>query len=256
MNKLPALTGWAWLKQGAGLFRKQPGALMTLLFANILFSIAISAVPILGPLVAMVLIPVFSVAFMRACLMIDNGKRVTPAVLLSGFHKPVFGQLAKIGLIYVGVAVIMALVAGMLIDAETLTQVAKQPANSKEVQALAPDVFAVLSGIFLLELAMLITLSFAAPLVFWQQMKPGKATFYSFFAVVKSARVFVVLLLAWFAILFGTWFIAVMLLGQASIVRIVIMWMFFLLMLVLQCALYVGYRQIFGKPDDPEACPA
>ena len=51
MNNLPALTGWTWLKQGAGLFRQQPAALTTLLFANILISIGISAIPILGPLV-------------------------------------------------------------------------------------------------------------------------------------------------------------------------------------------------------------
>lgn len=256
MNNMPAITGWAWLKQGAGLFRKQPGALTALLFANILFSIAISAVPILGPLVAMVLIPAFWLAFMRACLMIDNGKRVTPSVLLSGFRKPVFGQLVKIGLIYVGVSVVMTLLAKMFIDADFWEQIAKQPANPKEGQLLGMDVFALLAGISLFELAMLISLSFAAPLVFWQHMGPGKAAFYSFFAVVKSARVFVVLLLAWFAIFFGTCFVVVLLLGQAGIVRVVLMWMIFLLMLVLQCALYVGYRQIFGKPDDPEAQPA
>jgi hypothetical protein len=59
MNKIPASTGWSWLKQGASLFRRQPAALTTLLFANILISIAISALPVLGPLVAVVLIPSF-----------------------------------------------------------------------------------------------------------------------------------------------------------------------------------------------------
>jgi hypothetical protein len=34
------------------------------------------------------------------------------------------------------------------------------------------------------------------------------------------------------------------------------MWIIFLFILLLQCAMYVGYRQIFGKPDDPEARPA
>ncbi len=66
MNKLPATTGWPWLKQGSALFRKQPAALTTLLFANILFSILISAVPLLGAMVAVVLIPSFSMAFMKA----------------------------------------------------------------------------------------------------------------------------------------------------------------------------------------------
>ena len=99
MNTLPAITGWHWLKQGAALFRQQPAGLTTLLFANILISIGISAVPLLGPMIVSVLIPSFSMAFMQACLMIDNGERVTHAVLLTGFRKPVFGVLCKIGLV-------------------------------------------------------------------------------------------------------------------------------------------------------------
>src|SRR3954451_14623932 len=129
MNNMPAMTGWAWLKQGASLFRKQPAALTTLLFANILISIAISAVPVLGPLVAVVLIPSFSVAFMRACLMIENGARVTPAVLLTGFRKPAVGPLCKIGLIYLAVSVLLALLAKVVIDAEFWEQIAAQQAD-------------------------------------------------------------------------------------------------------------------------------
>jgi hypothetical protein len=255
MNKIPAITGWAWLKQGAGLFRKQPAALTTLLFANILISIAISAVPVLGPLVAVVLIPSFSVAFMRACLMIENGKRVTPAVLLSGFRKPAVGALVKIGLIYLGVSVLLALLAKVVINAEFWEQVGGQPADAKNLQVAASDVFAMM-GVFLLDLAAIMSLSFAAPLTYWQHMGPGKATFYSFFAVLKSARVFLVLLLAWFGLFFGVCFVVALILGGADLARIVIMWIIFLFILLLQCAMYVGYRQIFGKPDDPEARPA
>ena len=32
--------------------------------------------------------------------------------------------------------------------------------------------------------------------------------------------------------------------------RVVIMWLIFLFILLLQCAMYAGYRQIFGKPVD------
>lgn len=255
MTGMPALTGWAWLKQGASLFRKQPGGLTTLLFMNILISIAISAVPVLGPVVAVVLIPAFSVAFMRACLMVENGKRVTPAVLLASFRKPAFAQLCKIGLIYLGVSLLIALMAKLFIDADFLQQMGKQQADGKPVQFGFSDVAGVLA-VILVELATVISLSFAAPLTFWQHMGPGKATFYSFFAVVKSARVFVVLLLAWFGIFFAVCVVVAMLFGGAAIGRVVLMWLSFLFVLLLQCAMYVGYRHIFGKPDDPEAQPA
>jgi hypothetical protein len=256
MNKMPAITGWSWLKEGARLFRKQPAALTILLFANILISLTIGGVPVLGPYLAVVLIPSFSVAFMRACLMIENGKRVTPAVLLSGFRRPAIGPLCKIGLIYLAVSVVLALLGKMLVDASFWQQVSSgKQVDPKDVQVAASDMIGML-GIILLELAAVMSLSFAAPLTFWQKMKAGKATFYSFFAVLKSARVFVVLLLAWFGLFFGVCFVVALVFGAADIGRAVLMWIVFLFVLLLQCAMYAGYREIFGKPDDPDATPA
>ncbi|UVW29448.1 BPSS1780 family membrane protein [Massilia sp. H6] len=249
MNSLPAITGWLWLKQGAGLFRKQPAALTTLLFANILVSIGISAVPLLGPMVAVVLIPSFSMAFMKACLMIENGERVSPAVLLTGFRKPVVLDLCKVGLIYLGVSLLMALVTRFAVDPGFWEQVARQGREGGQPQVAGSDVLAMFA-IFGLDVAALMALCFAAPLTYWQKMGPGKAVFYSFFAVVRSARVFIVLLLAWFAIFFGICMVVTLLLGTSNITRVVIMWLIFLFILLLQCAMYAGYRQIFGKPAD------
>ena len=251
MNNMPAITGWNWLKQGTGLFRKQPAALTTLLFANILFSLLISAVPLLGKMVAVVLIPSFSMAFMKACLMIENGERVTPPVLLTGFRKPVIGPLCKIGLIYLGASLLLTLLTKVAIDPSFWQQVSQPVDPAAPPQVHASDLLAMF-GIFILDVAVLIALAFAAPLTYWQHMGPGKATFYSFFAVVKSARVFIVLLMAWFAIFFGICFIVALVLGGSSLARVAIMWLIFLFVLLLQCAMYAGYRQIFGKPVDTQ----
>ena len=247
MNNMPAITGWNWLKEGTGLFRKQPAALTTLLFANILFSLLISAVPLLGKMVAVVLIPSFSMAFMKACLMIENGERVTPAVLLTGFKNPVFPALCKIGLIYLGASLLLTLLTKVAIDPSFWQQVSQPVDPNAPPQVHASDLLAML-GIFILDVAVLIALAFAAPLTYWQQMSLGKATFYSFFAVLKNARVFTVLLMAWFAIFFGVCFIVALLLGGSSLARVAIMWLIFLFVLLLQCAMYAAYRQIFGKP--------
>lgn len=253
MNSIPAITGWHWLKQGAGLFRKQPAALTTLLFANILISIGISAVPLLGPMIAVILIPSFSMAFMKACLMIENGERVTPAVLLTGFRQPVVKDLCKVGLIYLGVSLLMALVTRFAVDPGFWEQVARQGREGGQAggapQVAGSDILAMFM-IFALDVAALMALCFAAPLTYWQKMGPGKAVFYSFFAVVRSARVFIVLLLAWFAIFFGICMVITLLLGASNMTRVVIMWLIFLFILLLQCAMYAGYRQIFGKPQD------
>ena len=255
MNDLPARTGWEWLKQGMGLFRKQPAALTTLLFANILFSIGLSAVPILGSVLAVVLIPSFTMAFMQACLMIENGDRVTPAVLLTGFRQPALVALCKLGLVYLAVSLLMMVITRLAIPPEVIMQMmprpdAKTPPNVQTSHMLA------LFGVFLLDVAVLVTLCFAAPLTYWKHMGPGKATFYSFFAVIRTARPFLVLLAAWFAIFFGVCIIAALLFGDAALGRVVLMWLIFLFVLLLQCAMYAGYRTIFGKPYDKAPQPA
>ncbi|MFS2025971.1 BPSS1780 family membrane protein [Massilia sp. GER05] len=255
MNDLPARTGWEWLKQGMGLFRKQPAALTTLLFANILFSIGLSAVPILGSVLAVVLIPSFTMAFMQACLMIENGDRVTPAVLLTGFRQPALAALCKLGLVYLAVSLLMMVITRLAIPPEVIMQMmprpdAKTPPNVQTSHMLA------LFGVFLLDVAVLVTLCFAAPLTYWKHMGPGKATFYSFFAVIRTARPFLVLLAAWFGIFFGVCIVAALVFGDAALGRVVLMWLIFLFMLLLQCAMYAGYRTIFGKPMEKAPQPA
>ncbi|KQZ53746.1 hypothetical protein GPY61_18620 [Massilia sp. NEAU-DD11] len=254
MNDLPARTGWEWLKQGMGLFRKQPAALTTLLFANILFSIGLSAVPILGSVLAVVLIPSFTMAFMQACLMIENGDRVTPAVLLTGFRQPALVALCKLGLVYLAVSLLMMVITRLAIPPEVIMQMmprpdAKTPPNVQTSHMLA------LFGVFLLDVAVLVTLCFAAPLTYWKHMGPGKATFYSFFAVIRTARPFLVLLAAWFGIFFGVCIVAALVFGDAALGRVVLMWLIFLFMLLLQCAMYAGYRTIFGKPMEKAPQP-
>jgi hypothetical protein len=250
MNKLPARTGWAWLKQGAALFGKQPAGLTMLLFANILISIAFSAVPFLGPILAVVLIPSLSMAFMQACLLIDNGQRVTPGVLLTGFRKPAVGALCKLGLVYLLVSLTLAVLARFLIDDAFWQQITAQQADPKKLAVDVSDILGMLA-IFLLDLAALISLAFAAPLTYWEHMGAGKATFYSFFAVVKSARVFGVLLLAWFGMFFTVCVAVALIVGPVHIAQVIMMWLIFLFVLLLQCAIYIGYRQIFGKPVEP-----
>lgn len=255
MNDLPARTGWEWLKQGMGLFRKQPAALTTLLFANILFSIGLSAVPILGSVIAVVLIPSFSMAFMQACLMIENGDRVTPAVLLTGFRQPALAALCKLGLVYLGVSLLMMVITRLAIPPEVLMQMMPRP-DAKTPPDIQTSHMLALFGVFLMDVAVLVTLCFAAPLTYWKHMGPGKATFYSFFAVIRTARPFLVLLAAWFAIFFGVCIIAALLFGDAALGRVVLMWLIFLFVLLLQCAMYAGYRTIFGKPYDKAPQPA
>jgi hypothetical protein len=247
MSSLNASTGWTWLKEGAGLFRKQPIGLITLLFADILVSVLIGVIPFLGAMLAIVLVPCFSMAFMQACLLIDQGKRVTPDVLLTGFRQPFVKTLLKVGLVYLAVFFVLAVIMRFSVDPDLLKQAEGAGDPGVLPKVTGGDMLGLLV-VFLLQAISVLTLAFTAPLTYWQNMGPGKAVFYSFFSVLRSGRAFVVMLLSWFAILFGLCIVAALLLGPSGAARIVIMWLFFLFFLLLQCALYAAYRQIFGTP--------
>jgi len=255
MNNMPAITGWIWFKEGFGLFRKQPAALTTLLFANILIMAMLGLLPFISMLLA-VLIPSLTIAYMQACLMIDNGQRVTPAVLMTGFRQPALVRLCKVGLIYLAVSIVLTLLLNLAVDPAVFQQMTPQ-ADPKAVQRVPVSFGTNLLMLFLFALnaCVLISLSFAAPLTYWQHMGPGKAAFYSFFAVLKNARVFLVLLMSWFGILFGVWIVLLLILGNGKAGLVALLWTAFLFMLLLQCALYVGYRHIFGKPVEDSATP-
>jgi hypothetical protein len=250
--KIPAITGWHWLKQGFGLFRKQPAALITLLFANILISVTVASLPWIGAPLVSLLVPAFSMSFMKACVLIDNGVRVTPAVLLTGFRKNAFGALAKVGLIYVAMAVVLTAILHFSLDPAVVKQM-DGAADTKAMPEGAASVALTLLLVIALQMATLMALAFAAPLTYWQKMGPGKATFYSFFAVVRNLRAFLVLLLSWCGLIMGLMWLLPNLFGTGYAVRVVMLWTSFLFALVLQCAFYAAYRHIFGKPEDAEA---
>lgn len=241
-GRIPAKTGWLWLKQGMGLFRQQPAALTTLLFANILFALLLHSIPLIGQFIAVILIPPLSMAVMQACLLIENKQRVSLPVLLTGFHKPLLFTLCKIGLAYL-------LVLGLIsVPSQLLLRSAISSGNVKTIADLDGGTLMVMMVCGLLQIFAGVALLFAAPLAAWQNMPAGKALFYSFFAVWRSARVFVVMLLAWFGLTMAASIVPSILFGQSTVGFVVLAWIGFLFILFLQCAMFIAYRQIFGLP--------
>jgi hypothetical protein len=254
MNHAPARTGWDWFKAGVRLFRRQPGGLITMLFGTIVMSLALSAIPYAGPVLAVILIPSFSMAVMQACWLTEQGQRVTPGVLLTGFRRPAVMALCKLGLVYMAASLLLAGIAELAIDESFWKQIT-QPIDPKTGPQIDPSQLLTMMLILALEMLTLLALSFTAPLTYWQKMGPIKATFFSVAAVLRDLRAFLTMLLSWFATFFALCVIAVLVIGETSVGRAVVMWVISLFVLLLQCAIYTSYRQIFGPPE-PLAPPA
>ena len=94
---------------------------------------------------------------------------------------------------------------------------------------------------------------FAAPLIAWQNMRVGKALFYSFFAVHRAGRAFLVYGLAWALIgvllpVFLSVFIAT-LFGNALIVVALLLPLSLIMTVIMYCSFYPTYTSIFGRPE-------
>lgn len=249
MKGLPARTGIEWLKQGFGLFRQQPGILTMVLFANLLGTLLIGSVPLIGQLIMVVLIPSFSIAIMQACNLIAQGQRAMPNVLLTGFRQPAFQALCKLGLVYVALALLFTLLMRMNVSEEFVKQATTPVTDPKLRPELDGGTVMSIMLIVLIQAVAFILLCFAAPLTYWKKMPVFKAIFYSVFAVFGAVRPILLMLAAWFGmLLFSS--VLMMLLFQSNLMlsRTILGWLLLMFSLVLQCAIFASYRQIFADP--------
>ena len=252
MTKLPARTGIDWLKQGFALFRQQPGILTMLVFANFLIAILLSTLPLLGPILSFVLIPSFTMGIQQCCYLIDDGKKVMPGVLLTGFRKGALGPLCKLGMVYFGILVLMILVVSPWIDIDSVRNAATM-AEAKQAPALdASTKYAVLAFVIMLGVAFM-ALSFAPGLTYWKRMPTFKAIFYSFFAVMGALRALLAMMFTGLGIYWLLGMIIGVTLGRGQFVLVLLAWLNLILALVLQCGIYCAYKQILGMPQSEPA---
>ena len=256
MEKVPAIAGLQWIKEGFAIFRKQPLEMIVLSSLYFFIVLAFSFAGMIGGILRQILAPALSMAFMLACIDIQHGKRVFPKILFAEFRKPNFKSLVILGLLYL-LAAVIALLIGNLISGGAFWQVWNSP-NPPDEKTLAAGLAFPTLVILMIYLAFTVILWFAAPLIAWQNMGVGKAIFFSVYAVSRAYRAFIVYLLACGMIfLFSLSVIASAssLLGasgqQVALIPLVLL-LFVLLFTIAQCSIYPSYVQIFGEPKIPE----
>jgi len=251
MDKLPAATGWQWIKQGFALFRKQPAELCTLFLSYMFLMMVITIIPLFGQVLPLILVPVFSMAFMQACVQVEKGQRVYPNLLLAGFRSPAFLTLLTLGVLYV-LAAVLAIGASALVDGGVFWQVMTGGArvDARTVQDSNITLAMVVAALLYTPAAM--AFWYAAPLAAWQGMGVGKALFYSFFAVRRAGRAFLLYGLGWGLIGVVLPLLLSTLLGQLTgspvLMMMVLLPLSIVLTVVMYCSFYPTYTTVFGKP--------
>lgn len=256
MEKLPAKSGWLWVKEGFALFRKQPAEMSTLFMAYMFLMLVVGLVPLLGQVLPLFLVPIFSIGFLQACANIERGQRVFPNLLLTGFRSPARNRLLQLGVLYL-LAAILAVAVSSIIDGGVFWQ-AMSGQRGLEAETVR-DSNMVLAMLFAATVYTPAAMAFwyAAPLIAWQEMGVAKAIFYSFFAVRRQGRAFLVYGLAWVAL--GVFLpvlaslVTALLFEKAIITVMVLLPLSIVLTVVMYCSFYPTYTHVFGKPDSAPA---
>jgi len=246
MSRLPARTGWHWVKQAMQLFRKQPGALMALFFCCMFLSFFSLVVPFLGSVAPTLLAPMFTIALLQACADVDHDKRALPNLVFSGFRKPVRKPLLGLGVLYLLVMLLALAVLSWLDDGVLIKMATRQIPMDKDLLENSRGALFVSSGIYMLGWMLS---SLAAPLIYWQKMTLAKALFFSVVTVCREFKAFLMAAVVLFLMFQVGAAVPVLLLDSAQLEVMVIFTIFLMMVVLMHCTLYACYRQIFGTPE-------
>lgn len=252
LHKVPARTGFEWVKQGMRTFFRQPLALAGLFFMFMLLVSLLSVIPILGQFLSLALLPAATLGLMAATREASGGKFPMPTILATAFRA---GQsrakaMAILGGLYAIGSVVVMLLAGVLsgVDMQTLAS----QAESAEALMMQPDVVNNLFISLALYLPLGLLFWHAPALVHWHGISPGKSLFFSALACWTNKAALVVFFFAWMAVFLGFAMAIVMiamLLGGPSALGVVAFPVVMLLSAMFFSSLYFTFRDSFVTDD-------
>ena len=247
---LPAAAGWQWILSGFAIFKRNPPMLSMLVISYWFTVIFLNILPIVGALVASLLIPGLSVGLMQASRNLERGQPVGLQTLFGGLKENTKTLLA-LGALYLfctlGILGLSALIDGGDLFNYMLADTKAERLTLEEADFVLPA---------LLVMALLVPLMmaywFAPILAAWHRLTLGRSLFFSFVACGMNWRPFMVFIAGLFLI---AGVIPGVLLGlllslfpgaQGFITAIVMVLMGLIVAPVIFASFYACYRDIFG----------
>ena len=258
LNVLPAATGAQWVRLGIRTFFRRPIALAGLFFMFMAALSLLAVVPLIGGVLALVLVPALTVGLMAAARAADAGNFPLPGILFVAFHQG--REQTRAILILGGVyAVAVLLVVGLtaLIDGGRFAQLYMGGGSMSNELINDPGFITALWVSTLLYLPVSLAFWHAPALVHWHRLPPLKSLFFSAVAVLRNARAFLVYGLLWMGLSLGVGLFLMLVLAMTAMstdigvataalfpLSVIIAAMFF-------TSLWFTFRDSFTADDEP-----
>jgi uncharacterized membrane protein len=234
-NAVDAGRGWGWIQDAWGLFKQAPWAWIGAVLLFYLIVILVSLVPLIGGLATTILGPMFTAGLMLGAQAQDRGEGFKVGRLFAGFSaRP--GPLALVGVVYLGLALLIGLVVGLLFflmigSSGMMAPGATMTPDQFEVMAAGPQFMLPVLIALLLGFPLAMAMFFAPALVALDAVPVMQAFKLSFLGCLKNILPFLV---------FG---LIALVLFFVSAIPFLLGWI--VVMPVLTIAVYTAYRDIF-----------
>lgn len=198
---VPARTGLEWTRLGVRVFWRQPMALAALFFLSMAAISLATALPLVGPAIALALLPSATLVMMVAAAEAYRGQTPTPQLLLVAFRtgRQRMNAMLILGALYAGgFLLIMGLSA--LVDGGDFARVYMGGAPLTRELAESGSFQAAMWLALLLYVPLSLLFWHAPGLVHWHGVPPVKALFFSIVACVRNLGAFMVYGLAWLGV--------------------------------------------------------
>jgi hypothetical protein len=258
MRVVPARNGWSWLVTGFALFRKNPPMWLFLVFTYWLAVALLGQVRYLGPAASTVLLPAFSVSFMVMCAVLERGGLLRPALLIAGFRSG-GATLILLGVLYL-VSILSVLGVASLADAGALLSWVLSGKEPSQEALVDGSVSSAMLVAMLAAAPVLMAFWFAPVLAAWSRIGAAQSLFYSFFAVWRNWRAFLVygaaIFLAGALFMMTVTVLAILMQGKVQVLRTLALLATLLALPTLFASFYASYRDIFPENAVPPEPPA
>ncbi|TMH78313.1 MAG: hypothetical protein E6H49_14775 [Betaproteobacteria bacterium] len=258
MRVVPAKNGWSWLVGGFALFRKSPPMWLFLVFTYWIAAAILGQIRYLGPAASTVLLPTFSVSFMVMCAVIERGGMLHPALLFAGFRSGP-ATLIALGVLYL-LSIVMVLGVASFEDAGALMQWVLS-GQEPSIEAFRDG--SVSRAMLVATLAatpVLMAFWFAPVLAAWNRIGAAQSLFYSFFAVLRNWRAFVVygavLALTGALLVVAVAVAAFWMPGEVQVLRSFALILILVSLPTVFASFYASYRDIFPENAVPPEPPS